>query len=138
MTESKKTIGKSFRLLDVYTYDKKEDNESNSDDSENRVVQPFYIQLFGLNEKGETASITITDYKPFFYVKVGNKWTSVEVRMLLDHIQKKVGKMASSILSAKLVDHNKLYGFSGGKKSRFACFTFENVATFNRVKNLWY
>jgi len=138
MTESKRTIGKSFRLLDVRTYDYKEDDDSTSDNSGDSVSVPFHIQLFGLNEQGETVSITITDYKPFFYVKVGDNWSPLIARTLFEHVKKRVGKLADSILSVKLVDHNKLYGFSGGKKSRFVCFTFENIATFNRVKNLWY
>ena len=138
MTESKRTIGKSFRLLDVNTYDYKEDDDSTSDNSGDSRSVPFHIQLFGLNEQGETASITITDYKPFFYVKVGDNWTPLTARTLFENVKKRVGKLANSILSVNLVDHNKLYGFSGGKKSRFVCFTFENIATFNRVKNLWY
>ena len=138
MTESKRTIGKSFRLLDVHTYDYKEDDDSTSDNSGDSGRVPFHIQLFGLNEQGESASITITDYKPFFYVKVGDNWSSLTARTLFEHVKKRIGKLADSILSVKLVDHNKLYGFSGGKKSRFVCFTFENIATFNRVKNLWY
>jgi len=138
MSNIKRTIRKSFRLLDVNTYDYKDDDENSSENSDDSGKNPFHIQLFGLNEKGETASIIITDYQPFFYVKVGDNWTSLIARKLFDSIKKRIGKLADSIISVKLVDHNKLYGFSGGKQFRFACFTFANIATFNRVKNLWY
>ena len=49
-TTKKVTTPKSFRVFDFYVYN-----------NENR----FYIQMFGINDKGETASITIDDYLPF-------------------------------------------------------------------------
>ena len=33
------------------------------------------IQMFGVNEKGETCSIIAEHFKPFFYVKVDDDWT---------------------------------------------------------------
>ena len=141
MSESKR-IGKSFRLLDFHTYDNKDDEDSASDSSGGAKTAKsplFYIQIFGLNEKGETASITLTDYQPFFYVKVGEQWSHITAQSLLADIKSKIGKnMMSSVLSAEIVDHNKLYGFAAGKKSRFVKLTFTNVAAFNRTKNLWY
>ena len=142
MTETKRIVGKSFRLLDVITFDHKEENDSEStsgsseDSNENAE---FYIQMFGLNEKGETCSLVVTDFNPFFFVKVGNNWTKQVADSLLADIKKKVGKYtAQSIKSIQLVDHNKLYGFSGGQKSRFVRITFANMAAFNKTKNLWY
>ena len=141
MSEPKR-IGKSFRLLDFHTYDNKNDEDSASDssgDAKTARSSPFYIQMFGLNEKGETAAITITDYQPFFYVKVGEQWSHITAQSFLADIKTKVGRgVAPSVLSAELVDHNKLYGFAAGKKSRFVKITFMNVAAFNRTKNLWY
>jgi DNA polymerase elongation subunit (family B) len=140
MTETKRIVGKSFRLLDVITFDHTEDNESESGGSESSNDNiAFYIQMFGLNEKGETCSLIITDFNPFFYVKVGNKWNISEAESLLLYIKKKVGKnIADSIMSIQLVDHNKLYGFNGGNKSRFVKLTFTNMNAFNKTKNLWY
>ena len=50
---------KSFRLFDFHVFDEKVEKNFQ-----------FHIQMFGINEKGETASIIINDYKPFFYLKV--------------------------------------------------------------------
>jgi DNA polymerase elongation subunit (family B) len=58
---------------------------------------------------------------------------------LLDHLKEKVGKFYSeSILSATLIDRHKLYGFSAGKKHKFAQIVFKNAAVMNKTKNLWY
>ena len=133
-----KSIGKHFRLLDFHIYDHKDDDDS-VDSNGSTTSGEFHIQMFGLNERGETCSLIITDYQPFFYTKVGDQWQYPTAQSFLADIRKKLGKnFADSVLSAELVDHHKLYGFSGGKKSRFVKLTFANLATFNRTKNLWY
>ena len=37
------------------------------------------VQMFGLNEQGETASIYVEGYTPFFYIKVGDDWDNKTV-----------------------------------------------------------
>ena len=59
----------SFRLLAFNPYD---DNTSSEDSDKNE--KEFVVQMFGINEAGETASIFVTGYTPFFYVKIGNNW----------------------------------------------------------------
>ena len=141
------TVGKSFRLLDFHLFDKSpenetsEDNQSESGSSPKYVKDPpkFVIQMFGINEQGETCCIFVDNFAPFFYVRVGDHWTKSDVTDLLQHIKGRVGKYhASSIISAELVEHHKLYGFSGGKTHSFVKFSFRNTTVMNRVKNLWY
>ena len=52
----------SFEDIDEDIDDDDENNNSFKDDKQ------FEIEMFGINEKGETASITVTDYLPFFYI----------------------------------------------------------------------
>jgi DNA polymerase elongation subunit (family B) len=141
MTTSKKTIGKYFRLIDFQTFDhtdaESSDNDS-TDKSKSTKIGEFYIQMYGLNESGDTCSITITDFQPFFYIKVGDDWDQSNASKFLTHIRQKVKYNGDLILSCKIIDYSKLYGFTGGKKSRFCLLTFSNIATFNKVKNLWY
>lgn len=144
--------GKSFRLIDFHTLDLTTTNATTNSDDENSDIQSEYskdsrspkssqftIQMFGINEKGETCSIIVDNYMPFFYVRVGDDWNKSDVSSLLQILRLKVGSYhASSILSAELVEHHKLYGFSGGKTHQFAKLTFKTMSTLNRVKNLWY
>ena len=43
-----------------------------------------------------------------------------------------------SITNFEMVDSQKLYGFSAGKKSKFVKIVFKNTVVMNKVKNLWY
>ena len=138
--------GRSFRLLDFHIFDQKPEVESDESSigSGNKQYKPpepshFVIQMFGINEKGETACIYVDNYKPFFYLRIGDDWTRKDVVELLHEVRSRVGKYhGASVLSVELVDHYKLYGFSGGKKHQFAKITFKNTAAMNKVRGLWY
>ena len=45
--------------------------------------EDFVIQMFGINEFRKTFSITVEDFEPFVYIKVGNNWKQSDVEVLL-------------------------------------------------------
>ena len=163
-TSEKETTPKydtSFRLLDFNIFDEKREKEEDADneeehgrrneedDNDDHRGEKKYkkderfttIQMFGLNEKGETCAIFVRDYQPFFYIKVGDEWTIPQKGAFITHLKEKVGKFyENSILDAdsKLIRRKKLYGFDGGKEHKFILIKFKNVATMNKVKNMWF
>ena len=76
----------SFRLIDFKTYDVPSDKDDKFSQKE------FCVQMFGLNEKGENASIKVTGIKPFFYVKVGPEWKTVDVKSFKNDILHSLSK----------------------------------------------
>ena len=69
---------KEFRLFDfnVYGEDRSESDSDSNDESEfkkSKDKTEFMIQMFGINEKGETCCIFVTGFKPYFYAKVGDR-----------------------------------------------------------------
>jgi DNA polymerase elongation subunit (family B) len=138
-----KIAGMSFRLIDFCVYDKNLDSNNDEDvegGDASHIDSSFIIQMFGISEKGETCSIHVTDYNPFFYVSVPDNWKEGHASELLKALKRetKVAYYKNCILDAELVEHNKLYGFTGGKKSKFVKLSFKNMASMNKVKNLWY
>jgi len=139
-------MSKSFRLVDFNIYNEAttcDSSESSSDDETNKKYSnnnsKFMIQMFGLDEKGDTASIIVNDYKPFFYVKVEDLWVEYTKNQFLKEIKKEVGNYyADAISDCRFIERQKLYGFDSGKKHKFILLQFENIQTFNRVKNIWY
>ena len=87
----------SFRIFDFNVYNKKEVNSDSSDEEKAvyRENSTFEIQIFGINEKGETASIKVTDYKPFFYLLVNDTWNSKVKTEFLNHLKEKIGNYYS-------------------------------------------
>jgi len=152
----------SFRLIDFHICDENPGEKRNSDGSsiasassgnedessshnENNYIKKekreFRIQMFGINEDGETCSIFVDDYNPFFYVKVADHWTNMTKLAFIREIKKKVGKFHESgilIEQCEIVEKKKLYGFDGGKLHKFVVIVFKNTIVMNKVKNLWY
>jgi len=165
-TSEKQTTPKydtSFRLLDFNIFDEKREKEDDAEDADGgNEEEPWRrneeddtpgekkykkdekfttIQMFGLNEKGETCAIFVRDYQPFFYIKVGDEWTIPQKGAFITHLKEKVGRFyENSILDveSKLIKRKKLYGFDGGKEHKFILIKFKNVATMNKVKNMWF
>ena len=124
----------SFRLLTFNPYD---DNTS-SEDSE-KTNKEFIVQMFGINEKGETASVFVIGYTPFFYVKIGNSWNESDKKAFVSQMVEDMGKYyADSVVMTKIISRKKLYGFDGGKEHKFLLVKFKNEAALRKAKNLWY
>jgi len=130
-----------FRVFDFNVYNETPNNDSGSEDDKKtrKDNAEFIIQMFGLNEQGETCSIQVEDFKPFFYVMVNDKWNTTVKNNFLAFIKKKIGKYyENSITDCLIIKRKKLYGFDGGKEHKFIKFEFKNMGAYNKVKNLWY
>ncbi len=154
----------SFRLIDFNVYDCVPDTNTHSSASDNSGgddsssvasadsarggggaatdLNEFRIQMFGINEQGETCSIFVDDYHPFFYIKVADHWTNSTKSAFIRDIKKNLKSRyyENGILADKceIVEKRKLYGFDGGKNHKFVLIVFKNTTVMNRVKNLWY
>jgi DNA polymerase elongation subunit (family B) len=140
----------SIRLLDFNIYDANaSESAANDSTSENQQHEQFQhsnykksmiIQMFGINEQGETCALFVEDMNPFFYVMVSSDWTERTKKQFVIDVIKKLGFAEGLIIKEKcaLVKRKKLYGFDGGKMHNFVVLYFKNLAIMNRVKNLWY
>jgi len=125
----------AFKLIsfDAYDYKHTEEEDDNTEGNDNsprnkfkKSTDEFRVQMFGINEKGETASIFAEGYSPFFYVKVGDKWNEGDVAGFKAQIIQDIGKYyEDSIVSTKLVEKKKLYGFDGGRNYKFMFISFK-------------
>jgi DNA polymerase elongation subunit (family B) len=142
--------GKPFRLIDFKTFDAtlnsvKYGNQSSSGSEVEEEEGPrepslFMIQMFGVNEQGQTCSITIHDFNPFFFVRVGDDWTQAHANAFVAFVcnSNRAQWLQKQVVSATIVQYHKLYGFSAGRKDRFIQIVFKNQNAFNRMKGFWY
>ena len=125
----------SFRLLTFETEDVMA--SSFGEDETNETI--FSIKMFGINEKGQTVCIYVTEYTPFFYVKVGDDWTNTVKVQFVAYVSSLLGEQyADAIHSTKLIKRKKLYGFDAGKQYNFIHFKFKNETAMKKTKGLWY
>ena len=130
----------SFKLTDFKVYNRAIEQESDGEECKpKKDCARFVVQMFGLNKDGETASILVEDFPPFFYVMVGDNWGQTKKNAFFEHIKQRIGSYYSDgIVDCKLIERKKLDMFDAGKKHRYIEFKFSNVNVFNKVKNLWY
>ncbi len=139
----------SFKLLTFNTkdkYNKQTDTAEHEDENENKQEKEFEIQMFGINEKGETASIFVTDYNPFFYIKVNDKWKKsynaglkLQIRNEIDRKDKNdVDFIEDNITYFKMTEKKTLYGFDANKDHKFILIKFKTEAALKKAKKLWY
>jgi len=133
----------SIRLLDFNIYDAASASNDCIDFEqfhENNHRKKMVIQMFGLNEMGESCAIFVEDMNPFFYVMVPSDWTERTKNEFVINVIKKLRLSEGLIIKEKcaLVKRKKLYGFDGGKMHNFVVLYFKNLAVMNKVKNLWY
>tara|TARA_B100000902_G_scaffold243071_1_gene230145 strand:+ start:22004 stop:25828 length:3825 start_codon:yes stop_codon:yes gene_type:complete len=132
---------KLFKLYDFNVYDgyskQLEFDKSNFDQYKNN--KKFIIQMFGINSSGQTASILVEDFNPFFYIKVGDNWSDSTKTEFIGHIKKKLGNYyEDSIVESKLIKRHKLYGFDDHKLHNFVRISFTNNGAFNKAKKMFY
>ena len=142
-----------FQVDDIHYEEKKQHNKSESNSSDDgqssgsddsKFKQKidkklFTIQMFGINEIGKTCSITIKDFKPYFYIKIPKNFDNRKIKKLEFEFQKQLGPYyKNSLVGFNKQLKKKLYGFDGHENNNFICLQFNNVPALNKIKNLFY
>jgi len=138
----------SYKLISFHTYDSKvkdeEDEEKDDSPRNNKYKQKkntdeYIVQMFGINEQGKTASIIVSGYAPFFYVKVGKHWKPSHVAGFKAQLLQDMGAFYEDcIIDTKLVDKKTLYGFDAGLLHKFVYISFKSESAMRKAKNFWY
>jgi len=145
-----------FRLLDFHISNEEQQEEESSgeepvwDENQGEYIggkkerkdnKIFTIEALKKKKKGETYSILIENFEPFFYIRVGDHWTNSTKNKFFNHLvlHKDLSEYyRESITECKLVKQKKLYGFDAGKLHKFILLKFKNTTIMNKVKNLWF
>lgn len=133
-TSEKKEEGKMFRLFDFQTFDA--ETETIGNDKRKTTSRHFRIQMFGINEKGETCAFFVENFKPFFYVKVPEDWSAENMIGWFSESKKKCRYSAKYCLSCVVERHKKLYDFTGDKDFEFAKCTFSNMSALYQFRKV--
>jgi len=125
---------KTFKLLSFQAYDDKY-----YDQNSNRNINEFRVQMFGINSKGDTASISVLGFNPFFYVMVGDDWEDKDKESFIRKIISALGRsFEENIISSDFIHRKKLYGFDCGKQHSFIRIQFKSESAMRKAKGLWY
>lgn len=117
----------NFHAIEWVTSDESFDEEAPDE---------YIIRAFGVTVEGYNVCCSIRNFKPYFYIKVPEYWTSAHFKIWLQKIQnlKKNGKslinyyIKNTLLlnECKIEHHIPYYGFCNMEKSRFVRMVFSS------------
>jgi len=136
--------------LEFQIYDWSEDHESDSvdDDSESEGVKNlvYIIHTFGRTMDGKSVYMKITDFHPYFYIKLPDKWDITEAKEKVKIMKKwlKSGyntkvwnKYRGNLIKMLAVEKKSAEGFTNNKRSIFAKIFFDNSYAMKKFKLLF-
>ena len=106
----------------------------------------FTIRIYGIDENRNTYCVNIDDFKPFFYIKVGNDWTEDTADMFIEFLKKSskdsnfalYNSLCNDIHGIKLIKRKTLYNFDANKLHTFIQISCHNVNLIYKIKGLYY
>lgn len=97
----------------------------------------FNIRLYGVTEEGYSVSVSVTDFKPYFFIKVSDDWKTRDTKNLVNAIRELVYfKHKDNLIDYDVVKRKDLYGFTDYKLFNFVKLTFRNygaMCSYNKV-----
>ena len=108
-------------------------------DEENEEEELKYnIHIFGVTDKGESISILVENFTPYYYIKVPEelqgKWTEYMSNELKLYLQKKLYRNKEGLLKIVIVNKKDIDGFRNEKEYQFLKLIFKNEETFKKTK----
>lgn len=100
--------------------------------------QAYVIKAFGRTQTGETVSLSITDFRPHFYVKVPMAWGLVQKDIFKDIILDKLGltSLRTSMYDPTFVEAHDFWGFTNKRKFKFIRLAFSTLRCMAAVRRI--
>lgn len=137
-----------FQVLDWVSLDVEKDGfyqEEDSDEEENEFFSTFKnpenykfgIRMYGVREDGASVSVSVSGFRPYFYIKVPEKWGEKEVGILRSSLIYSVPNCyRTSLVECKLLRRRKFYWFCNFKKFNFVRLSFVNLSSFYKYRKV--
>lgn len=110
--------------------------EHDGEDNCYKDFSRYMIKCFGVDSVGRSVSVTIKDYKPYFYIKVEDSWTEREVKQFKEHIVQFLPKPCQdAITSVTICERKDFWGYTNFRLFKFVRIVFKNQKS---MKNIQY
>lgn len=120
----------NFQILSWTALDYEYDDPEEDHDDPNK----YLVKIFGNTENGESVSVNLLDYTPFFFIKVCHrvdKFTATKLRDFL--VEKLPFRLKTGLLGVAMVKKKDFWGFTNNELCYFARFKFKNLKTFRQA-----
>lgn len=89
----------------------------------------YVIKCFGSTHDGKTVSVSIKDFKPYFFIKIDDCWSVRHAQHIGDFLVKHLPRrmQETSIAEIKPVNKKDFWGFTNFKTFKFLRIKFNNI-----------
>ena len=118
---------------DLYL-NKKNEEEEEEEEEENKYKKKqrrLIIRGYGVTNNGNSISIHIFNFKPYFYIKIPENWTDKEFKLLKNECLNMIPEYNHEGLDeARMILKKEFYGFTNNKLFKYGLFKFKNQGTY--------
>ena len=128
-----------WRDSNEYTSEQESSDSEGSGDS--TIPKRYTIRIFGVTGEGESVCCTVLGVPVFFYLKVPDSFTRIQLSSVITFIEGKLQKAYPNTLlknKCEVVKRKEFYGFTNGKLFTFFKLSFCNSDAMKRASNLFH
>ena len=115
----------TFQIISWYTND-----HFFEEDEEER----YLVKIFGVTQEGKSVAVNLTDFPPYFYIKLTEPFRNYTLSSLRESLINKLpNAMKTSLLDVKLWQKKDFWGFSNKEKFNFIRYSFKNIKTYRKA-----
>jgi DNA polymerase elongation subunit (family B) len=123
-----------WKSCDIY-YDNSDEAEAEDPEEEsagkNKKLKKLMIRGYGVTDEGNSISIHVDGFQPYFYFKIPDDWTQKKfdafkqsVLSMVDDSQK------GDLVKAEIVKKKEFYGFTNNELFQYGLFQFKNQSSY--------
>lgn len=105
------------------------------------IEDEFTIFVNGMTERGESLSLKVKRFRPFFYVAIPDKfqkvWCSVHSNSLLRYVKEQLRESSNHIVGFQLVQKMKIFPFTNKKQFKFIQIRFSSAKAYYKCRSLF-
>lgn len=107
--------------------------KSADSDDESETLQ-YEIYISGVNKLGQSVSVRVLGFTPYFYVLVPDSWTKTNAELFYKHIKRKLWSDSYGLVGFDFVKRKKIYPYLAGRQFKFVRLIFSTDKAFNKCK----
>lgn len=107
------------------------DDSADDEDGTNYDETKYLVKVYGCTEEGNSVSLNILNFTPFFYIKVDHNFNARFTQELHTYIVSKLPwNLKKSLVNVKILKRKDFWGFTNLKQFSYARITFKNLKGF--------
>lgn len=103
-------------------------------EKENSELLSYEIYISGVNKLGQSVSVRVLGFTPYFYVLVPDSWNKKHAEIFYKYIKGKLWSNGYGLVGFDFVKKKKIYPYLAGRQFKFIRLIFSTNLAFNKCR----